>query len=591
MKREMGSRPATFEEFLGSRPAERLLWERLCAIGSAGTAPKYLSSLPPSGWEAFFSELARVDFAWIDAHRRALLGREAAKDGSEFEPIKAHPVEASGEELARLGQAAIAAGEVAVAVFAGGAASRFFSADAGAIDGSAGAVKGLCPATPVAGFSFLERFAFELLEEGMHAGRLPVWILMTSPVTDRAIRAWLSRAPLRGFAKERVMVLCQGANPRLDMDGDLVASPDGRLLWTGNGHGGIFTELLRREDGGDRPVDRLLSLGVRHLLLHNVDNLCAHPLWPARLGYHVRAGHDMTLSAVARVNPKEKLGIFAQRARDGVIEVLEYSVCPPAIACAEAHGGSLAFRLGHINTNIVRLDAVRADIPPTLYRNKRVSAGGRSFETSTFEMLNQSLASLLEPARVGVFQVSRDFFRPAKSLRGEDSLEEAKTYLCREHARRLCALGARVDASALVELDPALGLEGPWQNNDTPFLRGAGKGWRVESGARMYLGVRHALSSEMPPYGEKLVVGKGATFWVEAEMPYGKIRCSQDGKVTEDPESAGKILLGRDVRISSDACIRIRIHGDGRALVPDGARLSGNSDVVVPAGATVTLGG
>ncbi len=585
------SLPENVSAFLAASPAEKNSWEKLCALGSGGTAEKYLAGLSRQGLEAFFSELEQVDFAWLESHRRALLGREDPQEESEFAPIEAPHEEASGEELARLGQAAVAAGEVAVAVFAGGAASRFFGADAGAIDGSAGIVKGLCPATPVAGFSFLERFAFELLEEGMRAGRLPVWILMTSPVTDEAIRAWLRRAALRGFAKERVMVLCQGANPRLDMDGDLVASPDGRLLWTGNGHGGIFAELLRREDGGARPVDRLRSLGVRHLLLHNVDNLCARPLWPARLGFHVRAGHDMTLSAVARDDPKEKLGIFARRARDGVIEVLEYSVCPQAIACREAHGGSLAFRLGHINTNIVRLDAVRADIPPTLYRNKRVSAGGRSFETSTFEMLNQGLASLLEPERVGVFEVGREFFRPTKSIKGEDSLEETRAHLCRVDARRLSALFARVDASALVELDPALGLEGSARTNDAQALRGAGRNWRLDAWARVFLGVRHGPVSEAPPYGENLVVGKGATFWVEAEAPYGRVRCSQDGRVVEDPATAGKILLGRGAYVSPGSFVRIRIQGDGKALVPDGARLSGNIDLVVPAGETVTLGG
>lgn len=585
-----GAASADWMDFLVSRPAEKNLWERLCALGSAGTAPKYLTGLSAQRLEVFFEELSRVDFAWIEAHRRALLGQDTACHASQFVPVEAVRKETSSGELARIGRAAVMAGEVAVAVFAGGAASRFFGGNAKTPAGMPAGVKGLCALTPVAGFSFLERFAFELLEEGMRAGRLPVWVLMTSPVTDQAIRAWLGQAGLRGFPKERVMVLCQGVNPRLDMEGDLVAGPDGRLLWTGNGHGGIFTELLRRDDGGQRSVDRLCSLGARHLVLHNVDNPCARPLWPVRLGWHLRGGYAMTLSAVRRRDPAEKLGIFCRRRATGAIEVLEYSVCPPAITSAAAADGSLTYALGHINTNVVRLDTLRADIPPILYRNKRVEAGGRVIDTSTFEMLNQGLASRLEPSRFGIFEVSRDFFRPTKSLAGEDSLEETKAHLSRADARRLAAAGARVDEGATVELDPALGLEGCAGTGGLPVLRGAGRNWRIESGARLYLGVRHASSGETA-FGENFTVGKGATFRVEADEPYGKIRCSQDGQVVEDPGSAGKILLGRDVRISSGASVRIRIQGNGKALIQDGACLTGAVDLIVPPGGTVELKG
>jgi hypothetical protein len=441
----------------------------------------------------------------------------------------------------------------------------------------------------VAGFSFLERLAFELLEEGVCAGRLLPWVIMTSPATGEAIRAWLERSALRQYPKDSIILIEQSANPRLDMDGDLVAGADGRLLWTGNGHGGIFSALLRTDAGGSRPVERLRSLGVRHLVMHNVDNLCARPLWPARLGCHLLGGYDMTLSAVARIRPEEKLGIFARRRQDRTIEVLEYSECPAAVAGAAGPDGSLAFRWGHINTNIVRLERVRADVPPTLYRNRRVDAGGRVIETSTFEMLNQSLAGLLHPERVGIAGVGREFFQPVKSRGGEDSLEEAQSRLSLAHARRLAENGAEIESGALVELDPALGLEDDGARRDSSLSK-AGRGWKIQKDSRIYLGVRHSVERRMP-YGSGLSVGRGATFWVEATSPYGSIRLGADNGLIEDPAGAGKIVLGQDVRVEAGASIRIRIQGDGLVVIPDGATLSGCIDEVVPPGSVVALTG
>jgi len=105
--------------------------------------------------------------------------------------------------LEQLGLEAMARGELAVIVLAGGMATRM-----------GGVVKALVDAVP--GVSFLEaRLAERRHWAQRSGGRLPLW-LMTSHATDEAIRATLPSAE-----GEDVAVFQQNASARLTPDGEL----------------------------------------------------------------------------------------------------------------------------------------------------------------------------------------------------------------------------------------------------------------------------------------------------------------------------------------------------------------------------------
>jgi hypothetical protein len=270
---------------------------------------------------------------------------------------------------------------------------------------------------------------------------------------------------------------------------------------------------------------------------------------------------------VPRARISEKVGLVVRDRRADRIEVIEYSVCPREVAEAAATDGGPLFRLAHINTNLVALDAVRPDIPPTLYTGKKVEVAGRVVDTSSFEMLNQHLSGLLPAARVGVLAAERDgYFMPTKSLRGEDSLEDTMAAMSRLAARRLRALGAEVDETAVVEIDPCLPDDG------TLRALGAGQGWRLGPGSRLFLGVRHGGGG--PAVGPGLVLEAGATLVASAALPYGTPRFDAATRaVAEDPATASFARVGRDVTVEAGGMVAVRADAGGRAIVPDGARL------------------
>jgi hypothetical protein len=56
-----------------------------------------------------------------------------------------------------------------------------------------------------------------------------------------------------------------------------------------------------------------------------------------------------------------------------------------------------------------------------------------------------------------------------------------------------------------------------------------------------------------------------------------------------DEDRAGRVRVGRDVKVDPGADVRILVPGRGLARIPDGARLSGRKAVVVGEGEDILI--
>ena len=552
--------------------------KRLEELGVAGSVGKYLSEADIAALQTFLAEASVMDRAYLAAHRAALRGGGGVR--ADLEPVEGLRVKEDDEAV---GMASMAAGEWASVVFAGGAATRFYSEARddmrvrAAVERFGGVPpKGLVPVTPVAGFSFVELFVHEALAAGVSARRLPVVVFLTSSLTDRAISRFIQEADFQGFPKTYLLTLRQAEHPRLDLDGDVVVDRDGHMVKTGDGHGGVFRALLRA-DSGPSMADRLRTMGIRSLVLHNVDNALARPFDWSRLGFHRRGRFLLTMTVVERARPEEKVGLVVRDRTTGQIEVVEYSVCPKEVALAQDKTGQALFRLAHINTNLVELDAVNPAIPPTLYTGKMVEVSGRLVPTSSFEMLNQHLSSLLPPNRVGVLLVERGaYFLPTKTVRGEDSLLHTVATLSAIGRMRLLRGGASVAGDATIEVSPCVPEDLCW-----PGLSVGHEAW-------LYIGVRHGPFG-LAPIGRGVRVEDGARLKVIVERPYGLVQVGPDRSCAEDPTTAGRVRVGDGVVVEGGADICISVEGDGVLFIRDNARLSGSQDIRVPGGTHLTI--
>ncbi|MBN2192655.1 MAG: UTP--glucose-1-phosphate uridylyltransferase [Polyangiaceae bacterium] len=189
--------------------------------------------------------------------------------------------EAGSPDYARCearGLEALARGEVALIVLAGGMATRM-----------GGVVKGLVEALP--GRTFLDQRLAEVDAMTRRTGRpLPLW-LMTSSATDADLRRTLG-ARLDG---ERVATFPQQLSLRLRPDGKLFLDARGRPSLHAPGHGDLVDAL--RESGLLR---RFVAQGGRVVMVTNIDNLGA-TVDAAIVGFHLEHGSPVTCEVVDKV--------------------------------------------------------------------------------------------------------------------------------------------------------------------------------------------------------------------------------------------------------------------------------------------------
>jgi UTP--glucose-1-phosphate uridylyltransferase len=247
------------------------------------------------------AEAADFDPAAFEELRRRVRAGEIAQRPSEpFSParegdVRRWPPSGSPERAVaqKAGEAALARGEVASLVVAGGASTRF-----------GGGVKGLVPV--LGERTFLDLKIEDARRAGeRHGAKVPLAI-MTSPLTHDAIAEHLAR---RGVGD--ALLFRQRMLPRLTTAGEVYRGRDGEPSLAPAGHGDFYRAL--RESGVG---EALRGRGVKHLAFSNVDNLAA-TIDPVVVGLHVQLGAAMTVEVTSRRAGNGKLDAGAAPVRVG----------------------------------------------------------------------------------------------------------------------------------------------------------------------------------------------------------------------------------------------------------------------------------
>jgi UTP--glucose-1-phosphate uridylyltransferase len=301
--------------------------------------------------------------------------------------------------LADRGREAIAAGQVASVVLAGGMATRF-----------GGAVKAAVEA--VEGHNFLElklRDTHRAAEEA--GGRIPVY-LMTSFATDADVTQLAQglqhsdRCPVETFP--------QFISLRLTPQGEIFTDDRGHPSPYAPGHGDL-TFALRRAG----LLDRFLAAGGRVLYMSNVDNVTA-TMDPAVIGAHLESSAAVT-AEVAPKEPGDKGGAPARvEDRPQIVEAFRFPV----------HFDQDTIPVFNTNSFVLDAEAVNRDFPLTWFAvTKKVD--GR--EAVQFERLVGELTAFLPANFLRVERYGPDArFQPVKDpdeleSRRNEILEALKT--------------------------------------------------------------------------------------------------------------------------------------------------------------------
>lgn len=258
--------------------------------------------------------------------------------------------EISSEHLASLkeiGLKAVANGEVAVVLLAGGQGTRLGSTEPkGMYNIGLPSGKSLFQ-VQVERLIRLQRLAVAV---DSNATNRPVHLfVMTSPVTHQDTETYFKQQSYFGLKPEQVHFLQQAVMPCFGLEGELLLADRDRLAESPDGNGGIYSALARSGS-----LDRMRQLGVKYVHVYCVDNILVRVADPAFVGFAVQRQLAAVAKAVNKRSADEPVGVFGLI--DDRLRVLEYS----EITCQQSEStdsdGRLTYRLGNICNHLFTLD-------------------------------------------------------------------------------------------------------------------------------------------------------------------------------------------------------------------------------------------
>jgi UDP-N-acetylglucosamine/UDP-N-acetylgalactosamine diphosphorylase len=279
---------------------------------------------------ALIDQLAGID---LDEIAALYAKREQAAAVPSAERLKPIPMESAATidaATVRLGHEALARGELAVLLVAGGQGTRL----------GFDKPKGVFPIGPVSNKTLFQVHADKVFALARRHGKPVPFLVMTSPATHADTEAYFAEQDYFDLGRENVYFFKQGTMPAVDIaTGRLLLEAPGVLFSSPNGHGGTLTALS--ESG---VLDEVAGRGVKHVFYFQVDNPLVKIGDPVFLGKHIAVRSEASSKAIAKSYAKEKMGVLALI--DGRCGIVEYSDLSSELAEQCDLHGQLVYRAG-----------------------------------------------------------------------------------------------------------------------------------------------------------------------------------------------------------------------------------------------------
>ncbi|HEV2292672.1 MAG TPA: UDPGP type 1 family protein [Tepidisphaeraceae bacterium] len=440
---------------------EAALKQKLESIGQ-GHVLRFADSLDPARRSKLTKQLESLDLDAItelaESHVRSKPPLPLPKDIQPVKPFARVPAPDQVQlynDAEQRGRELLKAGKIGAFLVAGGQGTRL---------GYEGP-KGEYPVTPIKGKPLFQVFAEQLLAHSRDCGCAIPWYIMTSDINDDRTRAYFKDNACFGYDPRNILFFQQGMMPAFAMDGRLLLSEPDSLALSPDGHGGSLRALEKSGALAD-----MKKRGVEHLSYFQVDNPLVHCIDPLFLGLHDLTGSEMSSKTIPKANALEKVGNFV--IGEGVLQVIEYSDLPEALAKQTNPDGSLTFNAGSI-----AIHALRRSFIERLNQGGRLSLVWHRAEKKVAYLDEAGIAVKADkpnavkleqfvfdaiPLAKGaiVYETERaEEFSPVKNAEGVDSPATCRRDQIRRAARWLTKAGASVamkddEPDAVIEISP-----------------------------------------------------------------------------------------------------------------------------------------
>lgn len=326
----------------------------------------------------------------------------------------------SWKEAQEMGEAALRAGRVAAFTVAGGQGTRI----------GYDRPKGTLLVTPLKQKSLFQVFAEKIFAAQKRYETTIPWFIMTSTVNHRDTVEFFKQASF--FGLEHVHFFKQGLMPAIDFNGKILLESRSRIAMNPDGHGGAVAAL-----NTSGSIQAMEQMGIDTISYFQVDNPLVQCIDPYFIGFHLKAGSEMSSKMVLKENPDEKVGVFCLHR--GKLSVIEYSDLPENCAQAFNASGNLMYACGNIAVHLLSTQFIKSlgnrlhhyQLPyhcackkiPTIREDGTsydpTEPNGIKFESFIFDALTFAKNPIL------VETLREDEFSPVKNASGPYSLDTA----------------------------------------------------------------------------------------------------------------------------------------------------------------------
>jgi len=329
------------------------------------------------------------------------------------------------EEGQLKGEELLSQGKVACLVLAGGQGTRLGTS----------LPKALVEITPIRKKTLLQLLC-EKTAAASRAYKTSLQIaIMTSCSNHEQIADYLCQNNYFGLKVDQVHLFTQDEAPFVTEDGNWIEEA-GSYATGPNGNGHSLKKLIESNIG-----KQWKEQGIESLIVLPIDNPLADPFDAALCGQHALNNQDVTIKAIQRSDPAEKVGVIVLR--DGKVSVQEYSELPDYFEAPLAHIGLFCFSLSFVE-RIAEIE-LPWHLARKIYRGHPIW----KFEHFLFDVLAFS-------DQTGVLVYPREnVYAPLKNFEGPHSVETVQLALSAFDKRLVADLTKMPEPSHLFELDPA----------------------------------------------------------------------------------------------------------------------------------------
>ena len=289
-------------------------------------------------------EILTVDFNQISELYNSRGAKQVYSD-SEIEPIayveKEKMSKEEKEKYDQIGIEKIKEGKLAVVTMAGGQGTRLgHNGPKGTFDIGLESHKSI----------------FEILCDSLKAANqkyevtIP-WYIMTSKENNSATVNFFEEHKYFGYPKGYIQFFKQGELPMVGEDGKVLLDEEGMIKFASDGHGGVFSSMLR-----DGVIYDMKARKIKWVFIGAVDNVLVKMVDPTLIGLAEDRGVLVAGKSVVKAGPHEKVGVFCKKG--GKPGVIEYSEISKEMVEERDANGELKYGESQLNCNLFALEAL-----------------------------------------------------------------------------------------------------------------------------------------------------------------------------------------------------------------------------------------